>query len=262
MSVAFVCNLGRAFLDRFQTYNQAWSILARSMSSFFRLALFNRAVSHVFAREVYHTAYRSLPVTFLASLIIGAIVVTYLVSLLTRFGAYEFIGEYIVTVNLHEVGPIICSIIVLLKSGSRVVSDVAQMKINRELNTLYYLNIPVDRYLMMPMILAFAFAGPCLNLLFGVVSIIGGFLVLGYLHDLTFANYLGMIGTALDLETFFVAFFKPMLMCIAVAAVSIQKGMSVNYSLTEVPVRLIQGLMHVIGLIILIELVFVLGYLW
>ena len=262
MSVSFIFRMGRGVLDSLQTYIQAWSILTRAGAAFLRLSLFNRAVAHVFFREVFHTAYRSIPATVLAALIIGAIVVTYLVSFLTRFGAYEFVGEYIIIFNLHEIGPIVCTLIVLFKAGSRVVSDVALMKVNKELNTLYYLNIHPDRYLLMPIVLAFAFAGPCLTMIFGVVSMLGGFLILGYLHDLTFASYIVMLSAAMDLETFFVAFFKPLLMCMAVASICIQKGMSVNHSLTEIPIRLIQGLMHVIGLMIVIELIFALGYLW
>jgi phospholipid/cholesterol/gamma-HCH transport system permease protein len=262
MSVSFIAKLGRGFLDHLQTYIQAWSILTRAGAAFFRLSLVNRAVAHVFFREVFYTAFKSIPATVLAALIIGTIVVTYLISFLTRLGAYEFVGEYIIIINLHEIGPIVCTLIVLLKSGSRVVSDIAAMKVNKELNTLYYLNIPFDRYLLMPLVLAFAFAGPCLTMIFGVVSMLGGYLILGYLHDLTFASYIALLSTAMNLETFFVAFFKPLFMCMAVASICIQKGMIVNYSVTEIPTRLIQGLMHVIGVMIVIELIFALGYLW
>ena len=258
MGITFFYSLGRFVLDRTITYIQASLILARTLVSFFRLSFFNHAVARVLIRQIYFTAIQALPAIFITALLLGSILVNYLLSVLTGLNAYDRIGEFIIFINLYELGPIIALLTMLIRSGSAVISEIALMKLSGEIDTLIFLNIELPDYVFLPRLLAFVISGPALSFVFCLTSLIGGFLVLGYFHNITFDNYIYQITSAISIKDLVISFFKPVVMSLVLISICLQKGMSVQQSFTEVPVKLIQGFMHTLGVIIFVEIIFVL----
>lgn len=248
--------LGRWALDRSQSISGMTRILVQAGAAGLRLSFINPAVKFVLVRQIYFTAVQPFALILITSLILGSVTVHYLLRLLLTLGAYEQIGEFLITAMLHEIAPITCTMIIVLRSGTAVLTEVALMKINGEINTLHSLNIPLDEYLYLPRLLAFALAGPCLSICFCVIGLFGGFLTLGFLHDITFANYLDRLLAAVNLADVAVLIGKSLLMSGVVCLVALQRGLSVERSFTEVPVRLIQGMIQIITLLIAVELVF------
>jgi len=258
MGTRIFYSLGRFVLDRTTSYLQAGFILARAFVSFFRFTFLNHAVARVFIRQIYFTAIQALPAIFITAILLGSILVNYLLGVLTGLNAYDRIGEFIIFINLYELGPIIVLFIILIRSGSAVISEVALMKLNGEIDSLSFLNIELSDYVYLPRVLAFVISGPALNLVFCLTSLIGGYLVLGYIHNITFDNYIYQITSAISIKDLVISFVKPFLMCLILISICLQKGMSVQKSFTEVPGKLIQGLMHTILLIVCVEIFFAL----
>jgi phospholipid/cholesterol/gamma-HCH transport system permease protein len=88
------------------------------------------------------------------------------------------------------------------------------------------------------------------------VALLGGYFTLGYFHDITFDNYVDQLLTAIDLQSIIPLTLKPFFMGLAVVLIAMEKGMTVRNSFTEVPIKLIRGMMHTAGCIIVIEIVF------
>lgn len=256
MSSAHVYRLGRIAQDHFQTYTQMATILARMAGSFVRLSFLNHAVYRVLVRQIYFTAVQALPVIAIAALILGSITVHYILSILTGIGSYDKVGSFLITAMLHEIAPMTCCIIMLLRSGTAIISEVALMKINSELDTLNVLGVSISDYLYLPRILAFALCGPMLTISFVVVGLYGGFFTLGYFHDITFDNYLDQLYTAVEVKNIVIVVLKPLFMAVAVALACLQKGLTVHSSFTEVPIKLIQGMMLTVSILVFIEVAF------
>jgi phospholipid/cholesterol/gamma-HCH transport system permease protein len=237
-----------------------WLVIAtiaqQSTRALLRLACFNHAIFRVIVRQLYFTAFQAIPIVCLTALLIGSVLVDNLLNLLTSLNAYDQIGKYLITSITHELAPLICTIVLLLRSGSAVLSEMALMKINREMDTLSMLGIPIADYLYMPRILAFAIGGPCLTVIFSMVALLGGYFTLGYFHDITFANYIKQILDAVHLTSIIPLILKPFLMGLVVVLIAIEKGITVRNTFTEVPIKLIRGMMHTAGCIILIEIAF------
>ncbi|WP_045220854.1 MlaE family ABC transporter permease [Desulfonatronum thioautotrophicum] len=256
MNLPLVSTLGRWAIDRSQSYNQMVHILVQALGALVRLAPFNPAIFFVLIRQIYFTAVQPLTIITVSALILGSITVHILLRILIGLGAYEQIGEFLITAMLHHIAPITCTLIIVLRSGTAVLTEMALMKINREIATLGVLGVPVEEYLYLPRLLAFLIAGPCLSFCFCFIGLLGGFFTLGFLHDITFASYLDRLLFAVDVSDVLILIAKSTIMAGLVCLVALQRGMSVQRSFTEVPIRLIQGMIQTVTLIIAVEVVF------
>lgn len=258
MIASLVRGVGDVTIRRSQPVIQMAAIMGQSLRALARLALFNAVVFRTTVRQMDVIAVKALPTVCVSALVLGSITVHYLLSVLTGLGAYDRIGEYLIASLLHEIAPVTCAVILMFRSGTATITEVAHMKLEGELDTLHMLGIPITDYVYLPRVLSFALAGPTLTLVFSLVSMLGGFLILGYFQDITFDNYLDQILYALELNSLVILLLKPLCMALCVAVMSVQRGMSVVGSYSEIPSRLTQGLMYSVGLIIMVEVVFIL----
>ena len=256
MCTTLISRMGSQTLERMQMLIHITRILQGTLQCIFHLTCINHAVFRVSIRQIYFTAFQAIPIVCTAALIIGSITVNYLLHFLTNLGAYDQIGKYLILSITHELAPIVCSMVLLLRSGSAVLSEIALMKINREMDTLHMLGVSIENYLYLPRILAFTIAGPCLTVIFSLVALLGGYFTLGLFHNITFDNYIDQILEAINLDSIFPFLFKPFFMSLSVVLIAIEKGMTVRNTFTEVPVKLIRGMMHTAGVLILIDILF------
>ncbi len=256
MPTSFVTRLGSRFLESTRMWLVIATIMQHSLRSLFRLEFLNQAIFRVTVRQLYFTAFQAIPIVCITALLIGSVAVDHLLNVLTSLNAYDQIGSYLIKSITHEIAPLICTIVLLLRSGSAVLSEMALMKINREMDTLSMLGIPLEQYLYLPRILAFALGGPCLTVIFSLVALLGGYFTLGYFHDITFDNYIEQLLEAVNLQSLIPLVLKPFFMGLAVVLIAIEKGITVRNAFTEVPIKLIRGMMHTAGCIIIIEIAF------
>lgn len=256
MSATFISDLGATAVASIGMWFIIATILRSTLLSTIRLEFLNHAVFRVIIRQIYFTAFQAIPIVCATALVLGSITVNYLLHFLTSLGAYDQIGKYLIMVITQELAPLTCSLILLLRSGSAVLSEVALMKINREMDTLSMLGVHIETYLYLPRILAFTIAGPSLTVVFSLVAILGGYLTLGYFHNITFDNYLDQIIYAVDLKSIIYFILKPYFMSLAVVLIAIEKGITVRNAFTEVPIKLIRGMMHTAGCLVCIEITF------
>jgi phospholipid/cholesterol/gamma-HCH transport system permease protein len=256
MFTSFVESVGQLTIERAKPVAEMAEILARTGRSLARLSFLNHAVMRSLVYELYATSVYPLFMTVLTALVLGSITVFQLLRLLTGLGAYDKIGEYLLSVMLHEIAPVSVAIILMLRSGTAVISELSVMKLHRELNTLEFLGIKVRDYIYLPRMLAFAFAGPTLALIFSFLGLVGSFFILGFTQDLTFAAYTDLLIFDVQPRNVFIVLTKSFFMSVGVGAVAIQRGMSIEKSLAEVPGKLVTGMMFTIVHILLVEVVF------
>lgn len=256
MSSSFVSQLGKRTIDSVQMWVRIADIFQSTLLCIIHLSCANTAVSRVLIRQIYFTAFQAIPIVCVSALLIGSLTVNYLLHFLTSLGAYDQIGNFLILSITQEIAPILCTMVLLLRSGSAVLSEVALMNINRELDTLQMMGINIANYLYFPRITAFAIAGPCLTVIFSLVAILGGYFTLGYFHDITFDSYIDQIMHAITLKGIGILILKPFFMGLAVVLIAIEKGITVQHAFTEVPIKLIRGMMHTAGCLIFIEILF------
>lgn len=251
-----VRRLGEFTLRRTRPLAQTGAILSETARSFARLSFLNTACYRSLVRHLYAVAVQSLPSICFIALALGSITVHYLLSILTGLGAYDRIGDYLIDSMLHEIAPVATAIILMVRAGTATLSEIALMTIRGELDTLSALHIRLRDYVFLPRILAFAVAGPCLTMVFALVSLVG-FLVMGYMQDITLGNYLDQIAEALVAGDLVYLTLKPLLLSVLVGAIAIQRGLNIQATLADLPRQLIQGLMYALAGIVGVELFFI-----
>jgi len=257
MIASLVRGVGEVTIRRSQPVIHMAVILGQTLRALAGLSLFNAVVLRTTIRQMDSIALKALPMVCVSALVLGSITVHYLLASLTSLGAYDRIGEYLIASLVHEIGPVTCAIILMFRSGTATITEVAHMKLEGELDTLHMLDIPLKDYVYLPRVFSFALAGLSLTLVFILVSMLGGYFTMGYFQDITFDNYLDQILYALEPDSLVILLVKPLCMALAVAVLSIQRGMSVLTSYADIPSRLTQGLMYTVTLIIVVEVVFI-----
>ncbi|MDQ7031127.1 MAG: ABC transporter permease [Desulfonauticus sp.] len=256
MFYKFIYYLGKLFTEKIFTYLQALNVLYSVIPSFLTFKIFNRAVFRVFVRQLYFTTVESLSIVFAAALIVGGVVVNYILELLISLNSYGRIGEFIVTSVFYELSPLIVTIIMLVRSSTAVISELSVMRFHGEIDTLFFFDISIEDYVYLPRILAFFISSIVLNFYFIIVSLIGGYLFLGFFHEINYENYIYQIVNFLSFSDIFFTFLKSGIFGLILISISIQKGMSVSRSITEIPINLINGMMSIIIAILIVDSLF------
>jgi len=257
MSHSLLHRLGHTAILRTQTFSGLVVIFLKALEAGVTCAFMNRAVRQVLLRQIYFTAVQACPFIGLAALVLGAISAHYLFNFLDSLGAHGAVAGYLTQTMFKELAPLASALLIMVRSGPAVTSEIALMKINKEFQTLRMLHVSVGRYIFFTRVAAFAVAGLSLALLFTLVGLVGSFLVLGYIHDIALDTFLEQVVHALEFDELFTLAAKPCFMAVAVALASLDRGMAVGRAFTEVPVKLIQGMILSIALVLTIEIGFV-----
>ena len=96
------------------------------------------------------------------------------------FGAKQLIGTLVGMSMVRELGPMMVAILVTGRVGSAITAELASMKVYQEVDALITMNIPPERMLVMPRLVAVLFMMPVLTTIGNLCGWFGGALVCKY----------------------------------------------------------------------------------
>ncbi|GBD98284.1 putative phospholipid ABC transporter permease protein MlaE [bacterium BMS3Abin07] len=218
--------------------------------------LFRPAGIRIFLRQVYFTSVQPVSMVVAVAFVVGAVIVHYVVHFFTVLGAHEEIGGFIILIIVNELSSVFIAILVMIRSGSAVISEIALMKLNRELDTLRSLGIDMYDYLFFPRFAAMIVSNVLLAVLFCSVALLGGFIAFGYLNNVSFYDYIEKMAGSAVIMDFVTVYVKSFVFGHIIALIAIRDGLSVEHSISEVPVYLIHGLVTQMMLIVTFDLLY------
>lgn len=130
-----------------------------------------------FMHQCFDIGFRSLPIVCIISLFLGAV--------MTIMTAYQLVSpliqKYIMAQIVRdsvilELGPTIISIVLAGVVGSKIASELGNMRVSEQIDALEIMGINTKSYLVMPKILASLLMVPCLIILGIGLSIFGGYI--------------------------------------------------------------------------------------
>src|SRR5690606_22571809 len=98
------------------------------------------------------------------------------------FGANQVIGALVGESMARELGPVMVADLLAGRVGSAVTAELASMKVYSEIDALVTMNIPPERLLVLPRLLAVLLVMPVLTILGNVIGWFGGAVVCHYVH--------------------------------------------------------------------------------
>ncbi|MDF9834100.1 phospholipid/cholesterol/gamma-HCH transport system permease protein [Ereboglobus sp. PH5-5] len=135
--------------------------------------------------HVLQGGYASLPIVSILSFFIGAVLALQAGLTLQDFGAKQLIGTLVGEALVRELGPVFVAILVAGRVASATTAELASMRVYQEVDALVTMNIPPERFLVLPRLLAVLGYMPILTMVGIVIGWIGGAVV---------CKYVGVIG--------------------------------------------------------------------
>ncbi len=152
------------------------------------------------AEQGFLIGYTSIPIISILLFFIGGVLALQAGIVLNNFGPKEFIGTLVGASMARELGPVMVAIILAGRVGSAVTAELASMRVNSEIDALTTMNIPPERLLVLPRLLAVLLVMPVLTMLANLIGWFGGAVVCEYVDfiglsaDTYFRNLQAYVG--------------------------------------------------------------------
>jgi phospholipid/cholesterol/gamma-HCH transport system permease protein len=194
---------------------------------------------------------------------VGITVVVHLVLWIGQAGQSQLLGPLLVGVVIRELGPVLISLVVIVRSGSVMATELGIMKIDGRVHALEAQGISPLLSLVLPRVLGAAVSTFCLTIIFILVAFASGYMFgalvgKGSRDLLLLAN---SIAGAIDPKDVFAVLSKSILPSLYTSASCCIGGLGVGESLTEVPQATQRALVRsVAGLFVISTVVSLLTY--
>ena len=230
-----------------------FAFLARAVRYLLHPSTWNRATFDVVVKQVYFTAVQVLPIFLTFALLIAWLMINIILNTAREYGLTEFATEMAIRVLILELLPFLTVLFIALRSGSAINTEVALMRVHKELDALEHCQVSPMQFEFLPRLIGgiismLTLAGLACLLTLGLTYLsIYGFNMAGF--DF-FNQTVAKIFTPLVVGGFFV---KSVLFGLVVTLIPIITGLETPRKLFMVPVSVLRGMMRVFFAIVAIE---------
>jgi len=229
--------LGRGTLGWCRTVSYLVAVVTSALALACRRAHWSSAVWDVFARQLLFTGVDAIWLSVRVAVAVGIMVVVQAELWLATFGQMELIGQLLLTVLVRELAPLLANLVVIVRSGTAITTELATMRLAGEIDVLDAQGLDPMTYLVMPRVLSMPIAVFGLTAVFTVVSFASGYLVGAAMGSIVGGPGLFFSGIleAVSWEDAMFFFPKTIVSGLFVAAICATEGLSVGAAVTEVP---------------------------
>jgi phospholipid/cholesterol/gamma-HCH transport system permease protein len=223
-----------------------------------------RAVWTAFARQVLAIGVEPLGFVGAVAVFVGISVVVQLTFWTGEAGQSQLLGPLLVTVVARELGPVLINLVVIVRSGSAMTTELGVLKINGEVRALEAQGSDPFLHLVVPRVLGMAMSTFCLTIIFILIAFASGFLFAAWAgkgsRDLfLFAD---TVSGAVQPKDIFNILAKSILPALFASASCCIGGLGIGGSVTEIPQATQRALTRsVAGLLVISAIVSLLTYL-
>jgi len=171
--------------------------------------------------------YATVPLVAILSFFIGAVLALQIGYSIMDFGAKQYIGTIVGLSMVRELSPVMTAIMVTGRVGSAVTAELASMKVYQEVDALRTMNIPPERFLVLPRLAAIVLVMPVLLVVSVVTGWIGGQVVCEYVGwiDLSSDLYYNSLKSFITIDDLTDGLIKAELFGIGILLISSHLGL-------------------------------------
>jgi len=200
--------------------------------------------------QIYFTGVQSMPLVFVVALLTGGLLIIQSAEYLTSVGE-EFFGTLVNVIIIREIGSLLTAIIVLLRSGAAVATEMGYMAVLKETKGIEMMGINPVHYLAIPRMIGISISMICLFVCFSIISILGGMLLTWMITNIEMTNLIKELSQSIGAIDLFVGMTKSLFFGIFVSLVSLYHGFNAAGALTSIPPRVSRAMVG--GLILCIS---------
>jgi phospholipid/cholesterol/gamma-HCH transport system permease protein len=214
---------------------------------------YNSATMTVLTAQIYYTSVEILPLFICVSVILGTLIMGILFDTIKTLGLDQYLGTVLMGFAVTELSPFVTVLLLALRSGSAINTEIAVMKVNRELDTLKAFNIDENNYLFIPRIISVIISLVLLTGLFSILLLTSGVLFSNIIFGMGLNTYSMLLVNSIEFSDMAILFFKCVTFGFFITLIPILSGMRASYELTSIPVSVLHGMIRVFIAIIVIE---------
>ncbi len=223
-SLQSVEHLGVETLQMFANTGHALFMLAEAFR-FSRYALSKRNRNET-VDQLFTAGIKSIGVVTVVSLFTGMILALQTGMELKRYEQEVFIGSAVAVSVIREMGPFMTGLILAASVGSGIAGQLGTMVVSEEVSALKMMGININRFLVMPRLVALMIMTPVVTVYANVLGILGGALV-GYTQlRVEVQAYLHNAAEFSTVKDFYAGLLKAVVFGILVAVVACHQGFS------------------------------------
>lgn len=191
---------------------------------------FRAPVRQVLARQLYFSGLEALGLVVLIGIAVGAIIVSQLHYGIGQSGAEAL--RLMAGLLLSELAPLLTALILIARSSSAMASELAAMRVNREIWMLTQFGVNPVHYLVLPRVAAMLLAACLLGIYLALAALLAAALLLSGDNAL---SELRLLADVLPLGIVMKGFGKAALFGLVVAGIACRTGFRAGGAMTEIP---------------------------
>lgn len=195
-----------------------------------------REFLRVLLTQIYFTFVDAIPLLALLGSVTGLALAFQARIGLSFIGGNDSLGQIIVYVLFREAAPLISSIILITRSVTAVASELATMKVGREIEALTVMGINISEYLLAPRLLAGNISLFLMTITFTYFSMIGAWIGANFTSYFPVTAFISSIMNSMAATDFLFFFLKTNLIGYAVMKIACLRGLSLSSGAFEVPI--------------------------
>jgi phospholipid/cholesterol/gamma-HCH transport system permease protein len=256
--------LGEGVWTQWDELRHAAAVIGTVLGTCVQPRYWVRAVRKAFALQVLSIGVEPLWFVGAVAVFVGISVVVQLTFWVGEAGQSQLLGPLLVTVVARELGPVLINLIVIVRSGSAMTTELGVLKINGEVRALEAQGGDPFLQLVMPRVLGTAVSTFCLTVVFVLVAFASGYLFAAWTGKgnrdlLLFAD---TVSRAIQPKDIFNILAKSILPALFASASCCIGGLGVGGSVTDIPQATQRALTRsVAGLFVISAVVSLLTYL-
>ena len=206
-------------------------------------------------RQVYVTAWQPLSGFLLFSTLLSLVAIQVTINVARGYGLAGYALELVLRVLVVELIPFVTALMVALRSGSAINTEVALMHASGELQSMRDARVdPMQREFVLRVV-ASALSLLSLTILSCAVALVLAYLVMYGLSPWGFAEYTRTIAAVFDTQILVGFVLKCTAFGVAVAAIPIAAGLQASHDLKSAPISVMGGMVRLVLALAIIQIV-------
>jgi phospholipid/cholesterol/gamma-HCH transport system permease protein len=177
--------------------------------------------------QLFEIGNASLLMVCVLSFFIGAVIAVQIGPSLVERGLASAVGSLVGFSIARELAPVMMAILIAGRIGSSMAAEIGSMRVYQEVDALRTMNINPIHYLVLPRLVAIAFALPMLVLFAILVGWLGGAIVAANTAqiDVGYQAFFANLREMVDIDDVLHGVFKSFVFALIIGVVSCQQGL-------------------------------------
>jgi phospholipid/cholesterol/gamma-HCH transport system permease protein len=253
MIVNFIEHIGGKVVGWWATSYGILAFLGDVLSTVLNASTWNRATLDTIIKQIYFTAVQILHVYLIYVLAISWVIITITLSTARSVGLFDTATEMIIRVLVLELLPFITALLIALRSGAAINTEIALMKVNNELDALSHCKVEPMQFEFLPRIVGGIASVMGLTVVGGVLTLLLAYLSIHGPGISGLTAFSTTTASVFNLTILFGLAVKCVFFGLAVTTLPIVAGLETPKKTFMVPVSVLRGMMRVFLALVLIE---------